>query len=343
MTIRVATLLTLLMLCHNSIADEETRLSIIPLAPPLDQPNAEISGLTWCGETLIIMPQYPRRLSPKKENFFYTLSKQTIIDFLQHNTDKVLQATPIRVEENGLRKEIAIFDGFEAVACDGNDLWLAIEAVNIFTIYQSYLVKASIDLNAAAPVISIDPKNIWSLDSQSEMRNIGDEAILLNGDQVISLHEVNDPRIVESAAAHSINSKTGVQTSYDFPHLPFRITDSTELDANNRFWVINYKYSGDKFSRKSNDPLALRYGEGDSHAQYDNVERLVEFQITGEQIKRTERAPIQLLMESSEGRNWEGLVRLDELGFLIATDKHPDTLFGFVPFKSNPTDKISID
>jgi len=309
MTIRVATLLTLLMLCHNSIADEETRLSIIPLAPPLDQPNAEISGLTWCGETLIIMPQYPRRLSPKKENFFYTLSKQTIIDFLQHNTDKVLQATPIRVEENGLRKEIAIFDGFEAVACDGN----------------------------------IDPKNIWSLDSQSEMRNIGDEAILLNGDQVISLHEVNDPRIVESAAAHSINSKTGVQTSYDFPHLPFRITDSTELDANNRFWVINYKYSGDKFSRKSNDPLALRYGEGDSHAQYDNVERLVEFQITGEQIKRTERAPIQLLMESSEGRNWEGLVRLDELGFLIATDKHPDTLFGFVPFKSNPTDKISID
>jgi len=26
-------------------------------------------------------------------------------------------------------------------------------------------------------------------------------------------------------------------------------------------------------------------------------------------------------------------VRLDDLGFLIATDKHPDTLFGFVPFK----------
>jgi hypothetical protein len=30
-------------------------------------------------------------------------------------------------------------------------------------------------------------------------------------------------------------------------------------------------------------------------------------------------------------RNWEAIVRLDDLGFLIASDKYPETEIGFVP------------
>jgi hypothetical protein len=31
-----------------------------------------------------------------------------------------------------------------------------------------------------------------------------------------------------------------------------------------------------------------------------------------------------------DSRNWEGLVLFDQRGFLVATDKYPGTLLGFV-------------
>jgi hypothetical protein len=40
--------------------------------------------------------------------------------------------------------------------------------------------------------------------------------------------------------------------------------------------------------------------------------------------------PIQMELTSDDARNWEGLVRLDERGFLIMTDKFPETILGFV-------------
>jgi hypothetical protein len=44
------------------------------------------------------------------------------------------------------------------------------------------------------------------------------------------------------------------------------------------------------------------------------------------------RPPIQLeLIDDLHPRNWEGLVRLDPHGFLLATDTYPETLLAFVP------------
>jgi hypothetical protein len=36
-------------------------------------------------------------------------------------------------------------------------------------------------------------------------------------------------------------------------------------------------------------------------------------------------------LESDTPRNWEGIVRLDERGFLLMTDEDPDTILAFVP------------
>jgi hypothetical protein len=37
------------------------------------------------------------------------------------------------------------------------------------------------------------------------------------------------------------------------------------------------------------------------------------------------------LVSDDDTRNWEGLVRLDDYGFLLATDKYPRTILAFVP------------
>lgn len=321
-------------------AAEEIPVTLIPLAAPLDQPAAEISGLTWCKDTLIVMPQYPDRLNENGISHLYGIEKMGVYGFLNGTKTDPLSAQKIVLEEADLRTKIPFFDGYEALACQDNQLWLSIEAGSPKTAYQGYVVKAEFIQNASQAIIRIDTKQIWSIPSNSGLHNMGEEALLLAGNQVLTLHEINDPRLMSSAQASSININNGLQSSTPFPHLPYRITDSTELDEQNRFWVMNYKYSGDKFSRSATDLLVEQYGEGASHKQYYNVERLVEFEITKSGIKRVERAPLQLQMIDVEGRNWEGLVRLDNRGFLIATDKHPATLLGFVPYPTQALETV---
>ena len=313
----------------------ETPVKVIPLASPLDQPDAELSGLTWCGDKLILLPQYPERFSDDGNSYFYYLERQQIEHFLDGKDGSPLLAKPIQLNEKDLRKAVSIFDGFEGITCKGNQVWLSIEALTLLGSYQSFVVPAAISFGQSA-TIDIDQENLVFLSSQSGMRNIGDEAILnsqLNKlDGVIALHEVNDKRAVKAPKARHISNTDNTITEIDFPNLPFRITDASTIDADNRFWVINYKYSGDKFSRKAEDLLTEQHGEGQSHRKYYNVERLIELQLNETTISLTNSKPIPLKMLDVEGRNWEGLVRFGTQGFLIATDKHPATILGFVPF-----------
>jgi hypothetical protein len=112
-------------------------------------------------------------------------------------------------------------------------------------------------------------------------------------------------------------------------NIEFRITDATDVDAEGRFWAINYNFyvAGNRIPI---DPLFESYGYGPTHAESYVVERLVAFDITSSGIVLADQPPIQLkLIEAA--RNWEGIVQLDDNGFLIATDKFPDTMLGFVP------------
>jgi hypothetical protein len=114
------------------------------------------------------------------------------------------------------------------------------------------------------------------------------------------------------------------------PHIEYRITDATALDSANRFWAINYFFPLEFDQIPDTDPLVERYGAGATHLQYQTVERLVEFQYDTTGIRLVDRPPIQLVLSSETGRNWEGLVRLDDRGFLLMTDRFPGTILGFV-------------
>jgi hypothetical protein len=308
----------------------ETTVQEIKLAAPLNLDQAELSGLTWCGDRLILLPQYPRRISNDKKSYFYYLEKTDIVRALKDTRTKPLKAKPILVNEKDLRKAVSIFDGFEAIECQNNKVWLSIEAVTFLGEYQSFVVPAEIRFEPTASM-TIDQERLTHLPSLSKMRNMGDEAIVMVGDDVIAIHEINDARVVSSTKARRIQRHDSTISNLAFPSLPFRITDATKLDENNRFWAINYKYSGDKFSRNATDTIAEQYGQGSSHKKFYNVERLLEFELTKSGISTIPAAPIQLRMEQVEGRNWEGLVRLDNLGFLLVSDKHPKTILGFVP------------
>ena len=132
---------------------------------------------------------------------------------------------------------------------------------------------------------------------------------------------------------HAFDFDLGSLPSVSFPTIEYRITDATQLDGCDRFWAINYFYEGDRDLLPTREPLVVRYGRGRTHRQQPTVERLVEFTYSAQGIALTDTAPIQLALIGA-GRNWEGIARLDDQGFLIATDKFPETLIGFVPRNS---------
>ena len=46
----------------------------------------------------------------------------------------------------------------------------------------------------------------------------------------------------------------------------------------------------------------------------------------------TNKKPIQLKLDK-KSRNWEGIVQLENKGFLIATDKYPKMILAFLEYK----------
>ena len=60
------------------------------------------------------------------------------------------------------------------------------------------------------------------------------------------------------------------------------------------------------------------------------MERLIEFIIKDDKLMLTNKKPINLILEDGKSRNWEGIVRYGESGFLIATDKHPRMILAYV-------------
>jgi hypothetical protein len=114
------------------------------------------------------------------------------------------------------------------------------------------------------------------------------------------------------------------------PAIEYRITDATIIDENHEFWVINYFWPGDRESfQPGKDELSILYEKGKTHQESEIVERLVQLKYENEEILLTPEPPLQLKL-IDEARNWEGLVRLENYGFIIATDKYPKTILGYI-------------
>ncbi len=139
------------------------------------------------------------------------------------------------------------------------------------------------------------------------------------------------PKLTLQPVAHLFDLSLNPQGVIFSPNLEYRITDATPADEQGRFWVMNYFFPGDTKIAAQTDALKQKYGFPTAQAQSKIVERLVQFQWQENQIKLVDRPPIYLqLMPDDTARNWEGLARLDERGFLLVTDQYPQTIFGFV-------------
>lgn len=304
----------------------EQPVLLLPLGGALQSENAELSGLAWYGDHLVMLPQFPG-WEHEGPACLYTVTKAELLAQVDHTAPGPLVPRCIEFDSGGLEKNIPAFEGFEAIAFAGEQAYLTVETHK--RTGKSLLITGRIAPDLSVLKLEASPRAVLTL--PADLPNAGFETLVVSEEGVLALYEGNGARVNPAPAAERFDRSLSPAGKVPFPAIEYRVTDATAPDAAGRFWVMNYNYPGtsDRFN-PAPDPFMARYGTGPTHAQKPQVERLIELQVTPAGIVLTEQPPLQLQL-SEVARNWEGLVRLEDRGFLLVTDKFPKTLLGFVP------------
>jgi len=323
----------------DSTQVQEVAPQPLPLGAPLDRPRIEISGLTWYGDTLVVLPQYPSRASGPHARRLYGLPRSALREAVADTSAPPLDPIPIPLKTEGISGHAAAYEGCEAIAFDDRRVYLLLEGKAEGHGMVGHLLRgrAAPDLRH----IRVRGADAQRLPQQAQLPNMSYESLVIRGDTVIPIFEANGARVNATPRAYRFDPTLQVLGGVPFPTLEYRVTDATALAPNGRFWVLNYFYPGDRETlRPAPDSLALRHGQGATHRASEVVERLVQYRYTDRGIRRTDRAPIWFELGGGTGRNWEGLARFRD-GFLVATDRFPRTLLAYVPPPSSTTEARS--
>jgi hypothetical protein len=309
--------------------DVEYPVTVIPLSAPLADPQAQISGMAWYSDTLVLLPQYPDRFGDAQAGALFTLPKAEILDYLDGKSNTPLNPHPLPFFDPGIEQLVPGFEGYEALAFDGNTVYLTIEARPASML--GYLVRGTLSPDLSA--IRLDTSRLTPIQPQTNISNMGYESLLVFGGRLVTLYEANGAAINPNPIAPMFDKDLLPADQLPFPNIEYRITDATPPDLFGTFWAINYFYPGDTSLKPASDPLVEQYGKGPTHTRFETVERLVEFQFSEDGIVFSETPPIQLvLIDDNHSRNWEAIARLEGRGFLLATDQYPESIFGFVSY-----------
>lgn len=297
----------------------------IPLAGPATFGRPEYSGMAWYGEHLVLLPQYPGRFAAG-DGALFVLDRAEIEAFVDGTHPGPLTPRPLPLDAPGLRAAFPGYEGFEAIAFAGDRVYLTVESSPPGGMV-GWIVAGEVEPDLSR--LLLDVASAVAIAPQADLSNMSDEAIVLwRRDEGITLHtiyEANGRQVNPAPVAHRFDAELAPLAPLPFAPIEYRITDATPADAEGRFWAINYFWPGDVKLKPGSDPLLQLLVSALPH-----VERLVEFQITTDAVAFTSTPPLYLELLESDARNWEGIARLGERGFLLITDTHPRTILAYV-------------
>lgn len=321
-------------------AIDEANLLILPLEGPSAERSSQLSGLAWCGDMLILLPQYPAFPSRGGGGQLFALPKSAILAAIQTPNLNPLKPVPIKMDAPDFSSSLSGFEGYEAIAFgqgeDSLNAWVAIEVEPEVGSAYGLILRGR--MGAGCVSFSIDTTMSRIIPSQSGVGNMAEEALVRIGlNTLLSFHEANSVTGRPGGVAHCLSTDSMLPCGVlELPEFPYRITDATDQDKSGAFWVINMFYPGEEELLVETDWIAQRFGMGHSHLRHRKVERLLELTPDADKINYSARStPLYLPLTDPllESRNWEGIARLDSLGLLLVTDTYPETILAFVPFQ----------
>jgi len=306
---------------------KESEVQAIPLLGPASQDRAEISGMAWCGEELVLLPQYPDRFEKDGITSVFGITQVALEDYFSGANKDGIEPDLIPFDTGGVELTLAGFEGFEAIVFNGTNFYVSIEARQGDGM-MGYLVKGTVASDCSQLVI--DPDSLVSILPQADIGNMSHETLVIYQNNLYVIYEANGVNVNPDPVAYVFDLSLEAHSTIDLPNIEYRITDATEPKESGIFWAINYYFPGDASDLElAPDQIALEYGVGITHQEAEPVERLLKFRIDNEDVNLIDQAPIYLELLDEDSRNWEGIVRYGD-GFLLVTDKFPTTILAYV-------------
>ena len=290
----------IILLLLLSITDGQSYIEV-PLDGLITDRKQEISGMTTYKDNLILLPE-------NLNEYYFYIPFDEIMNTLRTG-DKILPVQKTFTTRK-LKERYSGLDGFEAIAFNGNDVYIMVE-VRIDGKMAGLLIWGSIIPSTME--IDIPEENIMLIKPPAQIDNFSFESLTITDGQLIIIYETNGSKTIDRPFQYVVNLDDMSINKTPFPHTDFRLTDATSV-VDNRFWMINYYWTGDK------ETLGVPNDVG--------IERLVEFKLGYNGIERSSSEYITL-DNLDDPHNWEGLVRFGR-GFLICTDKWPRMVLGYI-------------
>jgi len=161
----------------------EQPVTLIPLAGPLGAVEAEVSGLAWYGDRLAFLPQYPERFGAAEYSAaVFVLDKAEILAYLDGKSQAPLQPRPVPFDSGGISQNIPGYEGFEAIAFSGDQVYVTIEASPDGM--QGYLASGFV--SPGFTDLRLNPNRLTAIAPQADITNLSDESIVLFGDMLLT-------------------------------------------------------------------------------------------------------------------------------------------------------------
>jgi hypothetical protein len=292
---------------------------------PAKSSRAEFSGMAWYGDFLVLLPQYPDRFG-SGDGALFVLDRAEIEAFVNGTNAEPLTPRLLPVDAPGLGTHFGGYQGLESIVFDGEKVYLTVETKPGAEM-MGWILSGRVEPDLSA--LHIDVASAQEIPPQADINNLTDEAIVLWGSgedaSLLTIYEANGRLINSNPVAHRFAADLTALAPLPLSAVEYRITDATSADADGRFWAINYFYPGDVKLKADRDPLLRLIVRN-----LPQVERLVEFQISEDRVRFANTPPVYLQLLEADARNWEGIVRLGDRGFLLVTDTHPRTILAFV-------------
>ena len=306
---------------------QESSVVMIALAGPAADSGAEISGMAWCGERLVLLPQYPMDYADALEpGYVFSIRRPAVDSFLSGKDEAAILPDRLPFDSKGIEHLIPGFEGFEAIVFHKDDFYVTIESRQDGGM-MGYLARGSV--SGGCEKLTLIQEEPAAIQPQADLGNMSDETLVIYDDQLYSIYEANGINVNPDPVANRFDLSLEKAGTLALPNIEYRITDATQADSEGEFWAINFFFPGDTKLKPGPDQIAAAYGLGVSHQDQAQVERLITLRIERDQITLVDTSPIYLKLSGVISRNWEGVVRYGD-GFLLVTDEHPATILALV-------------
>jgi hypothetical protein len=304
--------------------DQETQITLLPLTGPLADSEAELSGLAWHGdEHLVFLPQYRSvRECPSSAGCLYVLGRAQIESFLDGSTKGPLTPAIMTIEATDM-PEIEGFEGYEAIAFYNDDAYLLAESETADNT-AAHLFRGHLDL--ARGQLILDVAQVPTLVPPRAFPNLSYESLIVAEHGVLALPEIHGAATDLYALRFDLGLTS--MTRVPFTAVDYRLTDVTAVNSDGEFWGLNVHWPG----------LATEALDDATSSATHAVERILKlhWNTDGVECEVSPAVVIRSIPGTTQVRNWEGLVRFGDRGFLIVTDQYPTSLFAFVPHVFGP-------